>query len=482
MPAVEIISLPVLGKMLGVNEQPEMVDFCIRQDTTVKVLREKLKEYGLQSTGKKVDLIERLREYATDDSSWRLLFQPAQKGTRGSYTGKRMAKLSAQRITSQFGEHELTLVQHKSKRGGISRMVHSLTPADINSNDAWATEVLQNVEAWQSKPTTTRQVTALPTPSPPTESPCSTQPNLRNPQISLPDEAELTAEDGRSLSLRFRRLERTVAGLEDTLIERAYDLEIGISKRVTRNSVPQHPLWPLQPTDQPAAPRLSSIVPTVTHPAVSALSMQAVTNPVHVPAQTIPPRNLAVVQLEDGELAFDKTAVMRPPAVRFSTDVSALFREWHCLTYLVVNGRGIPVKYWGEVYKKCAGENSKAWALRKVQWGQWKFIVEERSRFASDDAFWAAWSDASGQRAGYTQICDTLQRQRVQQDAQDAAAARTFFGGSLDHSDAKGAFAYLKSGVARLMSKDVDVARKWRDLLSADSALAQRWEETRSPR
>ncbi|KAG2145144.1 hypothetical protein DEU56DRAFT_754025 [Suillus clintonianus] len=247
MPAAEIISLPVLGKMLGVNEQPEMIDFCIRQDTTVKVLREKLKEYGLQSTGKKVDLIERLREYATDDSSWRLLFQPAQKGTRGSYTGKRMAKLSAQRITSQFGEHELTLVQHKSKRGGISRMVHSLTPADINSNDAWrmltgeigkATEVLQNVEAWQSKPTTTRQVTALPAPSPPTESPCSTQPNLRNPQISLPDKAELTAEDGRSLSLRFRRLEHTVAGLEDTLIERAYDLEIGISKRVTREIAP----------------------------------------------------------------------------------------------------------------------------------------------------------------------------------------------------------------------------------------------------
>ncbi|KAG0694257.1 hypothetical protein DFH29DRAFT_880844 [Suillus ampliporus] len=335
MPAAEIISLPVLGKMLGVNEQPEMVEFAIWQDTTVKVLREKLKEYGLQSTGKKADLVERLRQYATDDTSWRLLFQPAQKGTRGSYIGKRMAKLSAQRITSQFGEQELTLVQHKSKRGGISRMVQSLTPADINSNDAWvspssrglqalpacangeigkATEVLQIVEA-QSKPTTMRQVTVLPAPSPPTELPCSTQPNLRNPQLSatFPPEAELTAEDGRSLSLHFRRLERTVAGLEDTLIERANDLKIGISKRVAReiaplfnhtnfdhgsgcsNSVPQHPLWPLQPTDQPAAPRLSGTAPTMTHPAASALSMQAVTNPVLIPVHTIPPRNLAIV-------------------------------------------------------------------------------------------------------------------------------------------------------------------------------------------
>ncbi|KAG0702939.1 hypothetical protein DFH29DRAFT_874793 [Suillus ampliporus] len=457
MPAAEIISLPVLGKMLGVNEQPG--------------------DAGDSSS----NLHKRAREEATPANEWRSCQHSASR--------------------SQFGEQELTLVQHKSKRGGISCMVQSLTPADINSNDAWATEVLQIVEA-QSKPTTMRQVTVLPTPSPPTESLCSTQPNLRNPQLSatFPPEAELTAEDGRSLSLHFRRLERTVAGLEDTLIEHANDLEIGISKRVTRkiaplfnhtnfdhgsgcgNSVPQHPLWPLQPTDQPAAPRLSGAAPTMTHPAASALSMQAVTNPVLVPVHTIPPRNLAIVQLEDGELAFDKTAVMRPPAVRFLTDVSALFREWHCSTYLVVNGRGIPIKYWGEVYKKCAGENSKAWALRKVQWRQWKFIVEEWSHFASDDAFWAAWSDASGQRTGYTQICDTLQRQRVQRDAQDATAARTFFGGSLGHSDAQGAFAYSKSGVARLMSKDVDVARKWRDLLAADNALARRWEETCSPR
>lgn len=69
------------------------------------------------------------------------LFQPARKGMRGSYTGKRMAKLSAQRITSQFGEHELTLVQHKSKRG-VGRVVQSLTPADVDNNDAWVSFIL----------------------------------------------------------------------------------------------------------------------------------------------------------------------------------------------------------------------------------------------------------------------------------------------------------------------------------------------------
>lgn len=96
----------------------------------------------------------------------------------------------------------------------------------------------------------------------------------------------------------------------------------------------------------------------------------SITEAAAVPTQSIPPSNLAILQLDDGELAFDKTTVMPPPAVRFSTDISALFREWHHSTYLVVNGRGILVKFWGDVYKKCTGQNSKAWALRKVQWGQ----------------------------------------------------------------------------------------------------------------
>lgn len=102
-----------------------------------------------------------------------------------------------------------------------------------------------------------------------------------------------------------------------------------------------------------------------------------------VPAHAIPQSKLAVIRLGDDsdELVFDKTTVMHPPAMRFSMDIGALFREWHESTHLVVNGRPIPIKHWGDVYKKCTGENGKAWALRKVQWGQWK--VSRSSRSAS---------------------------------------------------------------------------------------------------
>jgi hypothetical protein len=65
----------------------------------------------------------------------------------------------------------------------------------------------------------------------------------------------------------------------------------------------------------------------------------------------------------------------------------------------------------------------------------------------------------------------------VERDKRDAVAAHSFFRGNLDHPDAQGVFRYVKSGMSKLMSKDIDIARKWRELLAADSAIAQRCQE-----
>jgi hypothetical protein len=188
-------------------------------------------------------------------------------------------------------------------------------------------------------------------------------------------------------------------------------MEIGISNRVARHITPllctsldsgaagvpstgqlalqarlgAHP--PATTVTRPAASNQISSTPpvhstsTVLQGALPPLSQQTAPFPVSSSAHAIPPSNLGIVRLEDGELAFDKTKVMRPPAVRFSTDISALFREWHESTYLVVNGRGIPIKHWGDVYKRCTVENGKAWSLRKVQWGQWKVSLGCSPRF-----------------------------------------------------------------------------------------------------
>jgi len=95
--------------------------------------------------------------------------------------------------------------------------------------------------------------------------------------------------------------------------------------------------------------------------------------------------------------------------------------------------------------------------------------MEEHSHYAPDEVFWVVWSNPHGQRIGYTHLCDGLQCQCVAHDTQHAAAAHSFFGGDLDCPDARGAFRYIKSGTPRLMSKDIDIARKWRELLTSAS-------------
>jgi hypothetical protein len=47
----------------------------------------------------------------------------------------------------------------------------------------------------------------------------------------------------------------------------------------------------------------------------------------------------------------------------------------------------------------------------------------------------------------------------------DAAAAREFFGGDLEHENARGAFRYKKSGKWLVVSSDKQIAMRWRKLL-----------------
>ncbi|KAH9842310.1 uncharacterized protein C8Q71DRAFT_852880 [Rhodofomes roseus] len=132
-----------------------------------------------------------------------------------------------------------------------------------------------------------------------------------------------------------------------------------------------------------------------------------------------------------------------------------LFREWHTSNLLTIAGRGIPVKHWDKVYKKRSGVvETDAWHALRVEWGNWKFLAEERDRFSSEDAFW-----------------DKLQKDRTWTDAADYDAAMRYFGGDLGRSDTQGVFRYKKSGKWRICDKKLTVAKKWRALLEKDETI-----------
>ncbi|KAI1789724.1 hypothetical protein LXA43DRAFT_1096140 [Ganoderma leucocontextum] len=195
----------------------------------------------------------------------------------------------------------------------------------------------------------------------------------------------------------------------------------------------------------------------------------------------IPPANLLAFDFDDGTtLYFDKTwQVPNPPKVTFADDLSQLFKEWYVSDLLLVNGRGIPVKDWDRFYKKRIGIKQHAWELVRVQWGTWKFIVTERQRFASEELFWAHYSDKDGNRLNFKTICDLLQDGRKENDERDAAAARWFFGNDLADPAAHNYFHYKKSGKRYLCTKVQTIAAKWRQLLREHREVAQQWDRVR---
>ncbi|KAG2108109.1 hypothetical protein BD769DRAFT_1675369 [Suillus cothurnatus] len=150
------------------------------------------------------------------------------------------------------------------------------------------------------------------------------------------------------------------------------------------------------------------------------------TTSVPLPPEIIPPENLGIAHLGQEKFLYDRTTVPSPPTIHLSKDINQLCEEWEESNLLVINGRRIPVKYWGEFYKKGKGVRPAAWDALRVEWGNWKFIAEEQQRYLDNASFWCAFSDNNGKVFPYQQILNHLAERWVSAAAQDANNACTF--------------------------------------------------------
>jgi len=93
----------------------------------------------------------------------------------------------------------------------------------------------------------------------------------------------------------------------------------------------------------------------------------------------IPWKNLAIARLGEEDFPYDKSTLRGPPLIHFSGDIERLCHEWKSSNLLTVNGHGIPIKYWGEFFKKSKGRalSHSAWDSIKVEWGNWKVCCEK---------------------------------------------------------------------------------------------------------
>ncbi|PIL27067.1 hypothetical protein GSI_10206 [Ganoderma sinense ZZ0214-1] len=461
---------------------------------TVNVLKNYMAAYGLRKSGNRGVLIDRLREFSNSgQQGWETqLLQPSHTHERGDIS-EQAAKSNptAQRILKLFGPKNESSVFLPKRNGHEVRPISILSEQRKETNDEWAKLVLEN---------NGRQHQCL-------SKPTSEAPLVQNNYLKGAD------EDGGSgpKITSMRRMERRIVSCQQEMVNQFEGVHSELSclhselagfaattkgrpttpdatgtQRRSVSSLPRKPKSHLYDGPQSVSQRFeigptvhtvpTLAAPAAVHVATTSMASSDLSDAV-VPRDAIPPANLLTFDFDDSTmLHFDKTyQVSNPPKVTFSDNLSQLFKEWHVSNLLRVNGRGIPVKDWDRFYKKRTGIKQHAWDLLRVQWGTWKFIVEERERFTSEELFWAQYSDKNGNHLNFKTICERLQTSRKESNEKDAAAVCWFFDNDLAQPATHGYFYYKKSGKQHLVTEARTVAAKWRQLLQDKPKVALQW-------
>ncbi|KAG1875821.1 hypothetical protein F4604DRAFT_1680686 [Suillus subluteus] len=283
------------------------------------------------------------------------LFQPKLKRKRGEHTSR--MTLSCKWIEDTFGAAEQTAT-YKSKKGA-DHTQRTLVDEDRAANTSWAKAVFSAFGMAAD---------------------FSCVPSLPKCwQTQMP-----VQHDEESFAVRMRRVECNVLSVRDDI----YNIKGNI------NNVTAHVMDLKSLVRNEHCPTLSTPAPSVDHPS--------------------PHHNQAPILVHAAQLEVQVSTLMPSSG---QSDIDRLCKEWESSNLLCVGGRGIPVKYWGEFYKRGKGVKNTAWDALRVEWGNWK-------------------------------------DQRISAAAQDANDARTFFDGNLDHPLAQGAFRYTKGGKSYVSSKD----------------------------
>ncbi|THH11241.1 hypothetical protein EW146_g8112 [Bondarzewia mesenterica] len=238
---------------------------------------------------------------------------------------------------------------------------------------------------------------------------------------------------------------------------------------------------PEQHHDQCAATQGSCVLPTTT---------ADITQPIVMPSPESQCRVLYLGSDSPGDrLEYQDTDLRDPPSIVFSGPgkINELLDEWYrpSKPHIVLGGRAIPIRVWDQLYMKTKGakKSSRAWDAFRMQWHNWKYIVEAYEALGrSKDAFWARFRKPSGEPMNYQAILDALQQERSSAFGADAADARHFFGDNLQRDDAGGVFTYRKCGAVHVVSKDKEVAVRWCKLLADEPAIRERWEACKAER
>ncbi|TDL15194.1 hypothetical protein BD410DRAFT_845401 [Rickenella mellea] len=443
---IEFLHLPVLQQTLGADGVIQSETISVTDTTTKEAIKAWLRDYDLPVSGTRAELLARLRNYSNNRAGWVSIFQVKKKRTRGSASGSGACRPSAKRARAVFGDEE-PVAGYQTKR------------------DAQSVEVPKSATEISTSTALVNKFLSLPF------SRAGGQPIAGSSSLSGEVETSVNGLEMHALAgspiqgeIVYRRLHRQMKQQELNILGAIQNL-------------------------QPLAPSTSRYMPAV---ATAEIPNMAVVQALQEPIPSASPENSSANDSEllsventhtailgDEEFHYSPSMVPDVPAVQFASDLGQLFREWHSSERLQVNGRGIPIKYWPEFYKKRKGVKEHAWAAIRNQWTNWKFIAEERDHLGSDEVFWAKWRDSKGVALNYTAILNGLKAEREAANKNAKAKALQFFNEDLNSEDAGNLFKYEKSGQTHLGESDRFIARRWSTLLKSSDAAAK-WAEMES--
>ncbi|TDL16528.1 hypothetical protein BD410DRAFT_795296 [Rickenella mellea] len=458
---IEVLRLPILGQALVAGGTIAHEEFWISKTTTNEVLKQRLQAYNLPFSGNRKTMTNRLRDFSRDEGSWNSIFQAKRKRTRGDGAGTRGQSHSAKRTKSIFGEREIQTeftTRHPHLPVAIRR-----TEAEIKEKDKLVVAFLSQA---QSAPLPQANLTRQ-----------SHDPARELARDVDAEEASTgCTEQNPPPAVGIRKISRQVKNIDDKV---DHVLHLLSRAQPLLGQTTPHQFTPVIIAQSNAEPTCSTRTPISqqfdnnTSMVLGNISNAGASRPED---SADDPSNMRTVHLGHEEFRYNVTKVPDPPATHFSDNIDGLFKNWHESKLLIVNGRGIAVKFWPEFYMRSKGSRTHAWDALKGEWGKWKYIADERDSCDSDEAFWLKFQDGNGKCLHYTAILDKLQKQRVEAIKQDSADALKFFGGDLSRVDARGAFMYSTRGQRQVMIKPEAIAKKWRTLLQ-DPEISRQWGE-----
>ncbi|KAG1887561.1 hypothetical protein F4604DRAFT_1916351 [Suillus subluteus] len=316
MPAIELIILPKLGQKYAPDKALEEEHFAVHTNTTKAVIKTRVMGCGLPSSGTQVILLDRLQNFSANKDEWLSLFEPTKKRKRGS----------------QFGGEDTNVTLYQSKKG-VDRVQRTLQDSDRQANSAWA----QAVVACFGINTDLRPVHRAASTLHIAGKNQGNDPRSTKATVALHGDSE---EDTLALTHYVRRFQRNLFNHVDE-VEDKIDQVLHLHTSTSPSVPPETATAPIPPQHQhelnPAAAHIAPLLDTTVHT---------------VPREDIPVVNLKVAHLGNKDFTYDKSQLRGPPLIHFSRDIERLCSEWESSDLPIVNGRGIPIKYWGEFFKK----------------------------------------------------------------------------------------------------------------------------------